>query len=412
MVLSYSPPDMEPSLLRIATSLINEKDADRGINFALETLGKMAKADRAYLFQFKDEGRTFGITHEWCARGIDSKIMNPAPDLANLRTADFPCVADYLSKGKDVVVTDVLKLPPEAAMEKKFLLGAKIRSFAVVPLFLQDRLFAFTGFDDTRKCRAWDEHDLNFLRLGGYILLSFIERMIAEQKREQLFLQLENAVRQRTQQISDLSRQVVSIQENERKKLAMELHDWIYQGLIIPLGQIRNLEEQLEGSRSLLLLLEQLEKDLLHSQEEIKRIINDLHPHLLEKLGLKKAISAYLHELGKRNNFEVTFRDFSQIEYEPDELCSLYLFRIMQEAMNNTCKHSAATRVSVTVDIAPGSFYLEVKDNGRGFLKESTAFKRGIQGMLERAAMLGCDLVIESHPGKGTTITLEGKSGK
>jgi signal transduction histidine kinase len=203
-------------------------------------------------------------------------------------------------------------------------------------------------------------------------------------------------------------------QEEERKRIARELHDETIQALVVLARQfddIISVSSDLSfDKRRLLDKLRQQANDIM---ADVRRLSQDLRPPALDRLGLVPALEWLASDVGKRSGINVEVRLHGVSRRFPTEV-ELVLFRIAQEALRNVWRHSRATRADVTIEfVEKEKIRITVKDNGEGFdLPDATGdlVKRGrlgLAGMQERIQLVGGSLRIESKPGKGTTVVIE-----
>ena len=198
--------------------------------------------------------------------------------------------------------------------------------------------------------------------------------------------------------------QQVEVAEEERRRWAQELHDGVLQSLAavrITLAAALQADSEDRG--------DQLERAGEHAVEgledqitELSRLINDLRPASLERLGLPGALEALAEESGNRGAFEVDTAIELNGELTSDEERGVY--RLVQEALNNVVKHADAKHASVGVKTGHGTVEIEVRDDGSGFDPTASGAGRGLLGMRERVEMLGGTIEIDSRPGEGTTV--------
>ncbi len=208
------------------------------------------------------------------------------------------------------------------------------------------------------------------------------------------------------------AQQITRAQENERKRIARELHDDTVQMLIALSRRIENLVVLSETlSQTIQDRLTSLQELISTTLRGLRRFIQDLRPPTLDHLGLIAAIEGLTDGLGEDNiEAELNISDTVQ-RMTPDE--ELLLFRIVQEALSNIRRHSGATHAWVNIRFSPDMLQAIVEDNGCGFKPPErmddlvSASKLGLIGMYERARMLGGTLGIQSMPGEGTKITLD-----
>ncbi len=213
------------------------------------------------------------------------------------------------------------------------------------------------------------------------------------------------------EELRHLSRQLLSIQEEERRRISRELHDVIAQTLVginfhvstLALeteGKIGGLHQRIVNTQHL------VEKSL----EIVHQFAHDLRPTMLDDLGLIPALQTSLKIFMEETGIRVSLKVFAGIEEVP-EIIRTTFYRISQEALVNVAKHAKASAVEILIQNLDGSISMEITDNGQGFElnKHQTPKKKGrlgLIGMRERAEMIGGDFSITSVPGKSTTIRI------
>jgi ligand-binding sensor domain-containing protein/signal transduction histidine kinase len=213
---------------------------------------------------------------------------------------------------------------------------------------------------------------------------------------------------------AQFARQLITSQENERRRLAGELHDGIGQQLLIIGNWARlALNAASDQSRSPLQMITQSAAD---SIREIRALTRELQPYNIEHVGLPEAVQTMLRRVGEASG--VTFT--TSIDPIDDALPvdgGIHLYRIIQEAANNIVKHAQASHARVIVERRPHSIHLSVTDDGRGLPPGAAGGGGdgfGMRSLAARTRMLGGRHHVESQPGGGTTITVEipiGSSG-
>jgi two-component system sensor histidine kinase DegS len=225
-------------------------------------------------------------------------------------------------------------------------------------------------------------------------------RDVTEQKRHQAGLETYAA-------------QIVSAQEEERRRVAQELHDETVQSLVLLCRKLDAVEAQNPGVSSVLVEgLRETRGFAESTVESLRGFIRGLRPATLDDLGLTPAVRRLVSELSSRSPVkgELVVRGRSQRLPAESELA---LFRIAQEALHNVERHSQASRVKLTLSYGQQKTKLVVADDGSGFSVPATLDdlanenKLGLMGMQERAKILGGKLVVHSAPGCGTTVIVE-----
>ncbi len=206
--------------------------------------------------------------------------------------------------------------------------------------------------------------------------------------------------------LADISRKLVDIQEEERRRIARDLHDDISQRLAMLAVEIEQLKQNPPNSAGEL-------KDQLNGIGEtvrgvskgVQSISHQLHPPQLEYLGLVAAMKSFCQEFASRRKVEIDFASADLPQPVSHEI-SLCLFRILQEALHNAVKHSGVRQFRVSLTSSGSQLCLTVSDNGAGFDVES-AMKKGGLGLIsmrERVRLVHGTMAIESKPMAGTTI--------
>lgn len=203
---------------------------------------------------------------------------------------------------------------------------------------------------------------------------------------------------------SDRLRQQVESAERERERWARELHDDALQGLaairiVLATALQSKGEERAE-------LIEQAAGDAVAQLEnqinELNRLINDLRPAPLERLGLAGALQALADECSARGGVEIEAT--IELEDEPGGEEERIVYRLVQESLNNVLKHASAARVSVLARQLDGEIQIVVADDGGGFDPAAATAGRGLTGMRERIELLGGTIEVASAPGDGTRV--------
>ena len=218
---------------------------------------------------------------------------------------------------------------------------------------------------------------------------------------------LEGEVLVRTDQLTDLARHLQSVREDERHRLARELHDELGALLTAAKLDVARLKSRL-GATVTPEVAERLQhlSDGLNSGIALKRrIIEDLRPSSLSNLGLVAALDILLREWGQRSEVVVD-AEFETVQLRPAG--ELTVYRLVQEALTNITKYAKATAVEVRLSSVDGQVHVSVRDNGVGFdMAAPRSSAHGLLGMRYRLETEGGQMVMSSAPGKGTLIRAE-----
>lgn len=217
-----------------------------------------------------------------------------------------------------------------------------------------------------------------FLVFGAFYLIRSRAYAIKERKIQETF-----------------SQQLLTYQEEERKKISRDLHDSIGQSLILIKNKVQ-LKDEETGEM------------IASTLEEVRTISKQLHPVLLEKLGLTASIEKLVEEVDQGSEVFIE-REITNIDGVLPKEQEVHLFRIIQETINNMLKHAEAVSASIKVEEGPNILRYSIQDRGKGFdlTQDASRFQSlGMQTLKERTKMLNGKLSIDSTVGKGTSIEL------
>jgi two-component system sensor histidine kinase DegS len=218
------------------------------------------------------------------------------------------------------------------------------------------------------------------------------------------------------QQAQSLALSIIKVQEEERKRLAREIHD-------SPAQSMANIVMRAEYCLKLLDLdPAKVREELVTLQElvrmslmDVRKIIFDLRPMVLDDLGLVPAIKRYLSDYRLQNGHPIEFL-FSGQQRRLDASVEVALFRIVQEAVTNIRKHARADNALVKVEVLDHKIHIHIKDDGLGFeqdkvMVEQSAGGYGLVGIRERVQLLKGEMRITSSPGNGTALSVSVPTG-
>ncbi len=212
--------------------------------------------------------------------------------------------------------------------------------------------------------------------------------------------------------LRQLTRQILSAQEEERKRISRELHDEVVQTLVGINVQLTALghgaSTRLYSLKSRIVRTQRLVEK---SVKAVHRFARDLRPAVLDDLGLIPALQAYSENLAAREKIKIHITAFGGVEALSAPKRTV-LFRVAQEALTNVARHAQASHVRLTLSRYPGGILMEIADDGKSFdvgtARAAGGRKRlGLIGMKERVEMIGGQLAIASAAGLGTTVRVE-----
>ncbi len=268
---------------------------------------------------------------------------------------------------------------------------------------------------------AWYQRIFSYYREDKHLRVYGYEITVRKQMEEELRRsrdELEGRVQERTeeleksqQRLQHLTSQLLLAQERERKRIAHELHDSFAGDLAaIKFNLERRLNSEKQGSSAEPIKIEEIIAHLQRVIEEIRRIMNNLHPTILDDLGILPTIRWYCREFQCTYSAIRVEQKIDVLEGNVPKSLNLAIFRVLQEALNNVVKHSKADLIRICLTAENGSVQLRIEDNGQGFdLAEINSLENrprglGLGSMKERVDLSDGEFSIESHPGRGTAI--------
>ena len=215
-------------------------------------------------------------------------------------------------------------------------------------------------------------------------------------------------LKQKEQMRAQLLEQLIAAQEEERKRIARELHDQTSQSLTSLLVGLKVIETT-DSLANVQKLVPELRSVVAAILDEVHNLALELRPSILDDLGLVTALQRYVEEFARKFNITV---DYHTVGFEDNRLppqTEITLYRIIQEALTNVAKHAHPNNVSLLLEYRGKKMLAIVEDDGQGFdvapvMNSGMKEKLGLYSMQERAELIGGKFTIESQPGMGTTV--------
>jgi signal transduction histidine kinase len=307
-------------------------------------------------------------------------------------TARIGFTEAVLHRTVDVVTTELL-LATLIVSSVGILAAIALTWFLTRPILDLAQAARAVGHGDfSRRVPRWANDEIGDLSEAFNVMVSDLERAAeARQERDKLR--------------AELVERVMTAQEDERKRIARDLHDQTSQSLVSLIVQLKLVEsapDDAARTQSLADLRDQLRAVL----GDVRQMALDLRPNVLDDLGLLQAINWFADRC-QHGGLQVTVSGWGPNCDGLDARQSLALYRVAQEALSNVVKHSGASRAGVKLMHQNHSLVLEVSDDGRGFVpgrRQRPGGGMGLFGMAERVQLLGGALNIDSRPGAGTRI--------
>ena len=214
-------------------------------------------------------------------------------------------------------------------------------------------------------------------------------------------------VERHERQISALNERLMKAQEQERIRIAGELHDGVMQDMLAVTMMLGTAKRRIPESSDANATIDKAQQKLIQAGTDLRQLSHDLHPPLLQEAGLPRAVQSYCEQFSAASGIPVEC-DADERVGELSRGAALALFRILQEALGNAAKYAAAKRITVRLVRSERSVSLSVSDDGVGFdaSRLATGGGLGLIMMRERATQLNGQFSFESAPGRGTTISV------
>ncbi len=381
------------ALSRISSAVSGLSRLDDILNVALDTVLEIVRGTIGGILLVDERTQEL---HYQVQRGFSAKYA----EQMRLRIGEG-ITGSVAETGKPILLTDISTDP---RTERLDLVSAEgLRGFVSVPLSAKNQVLGVMNVASHLPGQ--------FAQEDMYLLESIGHQVGVAVAQARLYEKLRNT----TERYQSLLQHSLTAQEEERKRIARELHDGTSQmltGLALNLQAARDIAE-MNGIKDAMMeqRLEKAHSLAVQTSMEVTKLINDLRPTLLDSLGLAPAIQRYVETWLKPEGIQATLETKGH-ERLPSEV-EVALFRITQEAINNIMKHAKAKNVAIDLECDGEKCVLRIEDDGQGFdVEEITKVEKtgrgvGLFGMKERVSLVGGRCAIESRRGQGTTIVSE-----
>ncbi|HYD94496.1 MAG TPA: histidine kinase [Noviherbaspirillum sp.] len=320
-------------------------------------------------------------------------------ELRYTRVETAAAIQEALATGRcDAVVTD-FNLP---SFDAYGVLGLLRESGRDIPLIV---VSGFIGEMEAVALMKAGANDYvmkdNLARLAPAIMREIEEAALREQRR-----QAQRDLEESQRQLQELSAFLQQVREEERTRIARELHDELGQALTALRIDLNWLDEKLPArDQKISDKLAAMAALLNRTVDAIRRISEDLRPGMLDDLGLAAAIEHHAAKFAEQTGIRCDLA-MNRDHFDLDDQAATALFRVLQESLTNVARHSGATEVTIRLQELDNEILLIVKDNGCGLPEPCPGRKKtyGLLGMNERMKLLGGMLDISSNPGNGTRV--------
>lgn len=357
-----------------------------GFNVVVSLAARLVGACRSSLML---PSKADGVLCVAATSGID----NPAVKSARVRVGEP--VAGLVAANREPVLVNDRKSRPKHRVR-----GYKSGSYISVPIPVD--------VTDCGVLNVADPNDAGGFRDDDLRALEGLAQQVSTSLSVQRTLERANTLERTVQQ---LRRQVVQVQEAERRRVARELHDEAGHALTAAILRLDLEMAQRSGDKAALNTLTTARTELVECAKSLHEIAFNLRPRILEDFGLHAALHSLARHVSETTGLAVAV-DISGNEWAVDELEELAILRVVQEALTNARKHAHAQHVSVTLDYDGQHVILHVEDDGMGLGSGSPTVKvdpdrisMGINGMRERIELLGGTFWVGRGPQGGTLVS-------
>jgi len=376
--------------LSAALSSCPAAETDRQIAIGLRRIVEDLGVDRASIWMLEDgavgEAR---LTHSWVREGV------PVPP-AVLHESEVPRIFAELRQGHVSGLSPSGLSSDQAPIDRESLERFGTRSSAVVPLIARGSVVGGLAVGSVLADRVWPDELIPRLRLLAATFANALERQRAE-----------HAADESAKDIRDLAGRLMTAQEEERRRIARDLHDMVSQEIAALSIALSTLEDRFPegtpaGRRH---EVARLQERTVKLGEAVRQLSHGLHPGILEYTGLAIALRSHCREFEREHGLAVTCGADGDLGPVPPDV-ALCLYRVTQEALNNAAKHAKASLVRVAVARNAADLVLTINDDGRGFdpLEARGGGGLGLISLEERVRLARGRLTIDTRPERGTEI--------
>lgn len=383
------------SLQAVSSALVEERSLDAVLAAIIDEASRLTDARDALVLLLEEGGDWFRV----CAR--------KGPGVAGL-TSGRLSVKDSLNglvvtTGQPLVSHDAMTDPRANQARARRL---NVRTVAIAPLRIRDRTIGTVALHN--KCDGY------FSRADVEALCSFANQAAIAIDNARLFGELLSArdeIQQKAQELQELLVQTMSIQEDECRRIAADIHDRVVPLIVGALYEVEACAQIRQRSEDSLEQLETVRRLLNDAVQEIRATIYDLWPATLDHIGLIPALRELLSHQEKASGIRHSLRVHGS-PYELRSTARIAIYRIVQEALNNIRQHAAAGSVNMSIRFGPQRIRIIIQDDGKGFDIQNVMLSPpgrhfGLIGMRERAVSVGGNLRVDSVPGEGSQVILE-----
>jgi PAS domain S-box-containing protein len=377
----------------VSQSITKSLHLDQLLSSVANSLTRMIGASNCYIFSVDDKRNLlYGVAA--------SEQRGDAIRKVEIKMNENTLVSLTAREQHSFVIENA---PQDPRVSKKWIDLFKSRSLLSVPLIIKERVIGVLLLDETRYFRQFTQEEIQkIVTLANQVSIA-IENATLYQ-----------AVTKHMERLQTLSSAIVNIQEEERRRIAQELHDEAGQALTGIKMNLEWVEKELASSEKPVRdKIEEIKTQVGKIMEELRRLSYDLRPAILDELGLVPTLRWYIEEYSKRTRTAVHLQT-TGLQKRLTAKIEILLYRVIQEALTNVAKHAQAESVILSLEKKDVHVHLYITDDGKGFevkryFSSPPMIRRGlgILGMKERVELAGGTFFIDSDPGQGTRISIK-----
>jgi signal transduction histidine kinase len=371
----------------IAETVALGKEMDSILRAALDRLMELLKADAGAIYLLDEGSDTLEM------RSVQGDLASDLTKLAKRVQVHHSPMQRVLESGEPLFLEDISQAHEYPSQISEILQREGYASWVCVPITAQAEVLGTMCLSSKGKQTLNPEYIQFLYAIGNVIGIGISNR------------QLLDSLALKESQLRNALHRAVELQEEERKRLARELHDGAGQALTSILIRLRALDAE-DDSDILFDRLEGLRYLTSETLEELRRLSLDLRPAALDNLGIVPALLWFTKRSSESSGLEIKLNSPDQLDRLPAEM-EITLYRIAQEAITNTIRHAQATSINIKLERGVHCMWLTIEDDGQGFKMERQNSGLGLVGIQERIALLDGNMKIESSPGYGTKLWVE-----
>lgn len=369
---------------------VSPDSLDAEIESTLLRIAQFYNVDRCLLWRVSRDNGSMKVTHMAAVDGINL----PPDDLNALELLPWS-IETVLREGRPLSIDAIDDLPPEAATDRDNYQKWGTQSLLLIPVRIGEVIEHIISISSVTRRRTWPEEYIPRLRLLGETFANALGRKWAH----------EQLARSR-EALRTLAGRLLNAQEDQRRRLARELHDDLTQRLAVLAIDISVVSRQLPpNADEIRAKLDRMRTETVKLSTDVHAISRQLHPSILDDLGLVDAMRSECSTQSERGGIRVSFES-EKLAHEVPRDVAICLYRVLQEALRNTSKHAHAGNVRVSICEEPPYVVLCVRDDGVGFDVQQSHHRVGIglASMEERVRLINGEFSVESTPGRGTMV--------